>query len=414
MSGSIWYGQAADSRIRERATSGGLVTSLLQYALRSGIVDAVCAVKKGADIFDPIQVIVKDPEDVASCAGSMFCGTFLVTEWVLRAFSENSGIKIAVAVKGCDAKAILELIKRNKIDRNDILLIGLNCSGTFPPVNTRQFIREICHEDPDTLKVLSIRNGRFSLDFDEKEVEYSLDQIEEAGYGRRDCCRRCDTPIPHQCDLACGTWGVIGDDASNLTLVEECTSKGEKLLRMAEASGIIHLIPANQKGIDSRIRIENAMLTLSDKYKKVEFSRIGTGLSALNWIIDETSRCIKCYQCTQACPLCLCDDCQTKKPWLVRPGQIPPPLMFHLVRFSHVADSCVNCGQCQDRCAMDIPITLMMHYLQNELEQTFGYHPGDIEGMPVVAKVNQFEEWEHYYGNTYDEISKLFNQNTFN
>jgi len=413
MTGRIWYGQAVDQDIRERGTSGGLVTSLLSYALLSGYADAVCAVKKGTDIFDPGPVIIRDPQDLFSCSGSMYCGTFLITEWIIRAFTENPGIKIAVAVKGCDAKAIMELIKRNKIDREDIFLIGLNCSGTLPPMATRRFVREVCRSDPDDLTSLTIRDGRLSLSFPDKVLEYPLKQLEDQGYGRRDCCRRCDTPIPHQCDLVCGTWGVIGDDAENLTLVEECTRKGGQLLLKAESYGLINLMPADQKGIESRNRIEKAMLQLSENYRKAEFSSIGSGLAVLNWIMKETSRCIKCYQCTLACPLCICEDCQMKKPWLVRPGQVPPPLMFHLIRFSHIADSCVNCGQCQDRCAMDIPIALMMHYLQSELEQMFGYHSGDPDGRPMVAKVNQYEEWEHYYGNTFDEISKLFNLEPF-
>lgn len=152
------------------------------------------------------------------------------------------------------------------------------------------------------------------------------------------------------------------------------------------------------------------MLTLSANNKRAMFSKMGSGFSRLTWIMKETSRCIKCYQCSHACPLCTCTECQTKKPWLVKPGEIPPPFMFHLIRFSHIADSCINCGQCEDRCAMDIPVSLMMHAMQDELQQKFGYKPGWPEGMPVLAKVNQYEEWEHYYGNRYDEMIRLFSK----
>jgi hypothetical protein len=60
---------------------------------------------------------------------------------------------------------------------------------------------------------------------------------------------------------------------------------------------------------------------------------------------------------------------------------------------------------------MDIPVSLMMHALQTELELMFGYHPGKPGGMPVLAKVNQHEEWEHYYGNRYPDMIRLFSQN---
>ena len=59
---------------------------------------------------------------------------------------------------------------------------------------------------------------------------------------------------------------------------------------------------------------------------------------------------------------------------------------------------------------MDIPVSLMMHALQAELEQMFGYHPGKPGGMPILAKVNQHEEWEHYYENSFQEMVRLFSQ----
>jgi hypothetical protein len=95
-----------------------------------------------------------------------------------------------------------------------------------------------------------------------------------------------------------------------------------------------------------------------------------------------------------------------KKPWLVKPGEIPPSLRF-IYQFSHVADSCINADSARSMCngysslADDPCIT-------GRLEQMFGYHPGRPEGMPILAKVNQYEELEHYYENSYSEMIRLF------
>ena len=410
MSGLMWYGWSSDPLVRQSAASGGVVTSLLQYLLKTGVVDAVCAVRKGEDLFDSRPVLITDPDEVVQCSGSLYCGTLLVADWVRNATIISPGMKIAAVVKGCDAKALVELAKRSKVDRDDLFLIGLCCSGSLPPVSTRTFLSDYCNLDPDAVQSLGIRNGRLFVELSEDRLEYPLDEVEEAGYGRRDSCRRCDTPIPRQCDLVCGTWGLLGPQSEDATFIEVCSRRGKEVLEKARIAGDVTIHPATQKGIETRSRVEQAMITLSENNRKAQFSRVGTGLSLLTWIMEETSRCIKCYQCTQACPLCTCVDCQTKKPWLVKPGEIPPPFMFHLIRFSHIADSCVNCGQCQDRCAMDIPIAMIMHLLQSELELIFGYHPGRPEGMPVLSKVNQFEEWEHYYGNKYEEMIHLFSQ----
>lgn len=405
---SMIYGWSTDGSIRYSAASGGLITGLLHFLLKEGIVDAVCTLRKGEDLFDPRPVLVMNPDELSGTTGSFYCGTILTADWIMQSVMANPGIKIAAVIKGCDAKAITELVKRNNLDRNDLFLIGLNCSGTISPVRAREFIRTYCNLDPDSITDFFIRNGRLYLKNPEKIQEYPLDSIEDAGFGRRDVCRRCDIPIPRQCDLVCGTWGLIGDDAEHATFVEICSKKGSQILEKAISKNYIEIFPADQKGIRARSRIEEAMLTLSLNNRRIMFSKMGSGFSRLQWIMKETSRCIKCYQCTHACPLCTCEECQTKKPWLVKPGEIPPPFMFHLIRFSHIADSCINCGQCEDRCAMDIPVSLMMHAMQVELEQMFGYHPGRPEGMPVLAKVNQHEEWEHFYGNRYHDIVRVF------
>ncbi len=410
MNGQMWYGRSPFDSIREHAASGGVVTGLLMSLLSSGTVDAVCALQMGEDIYDPRPVIITDPEKIPACSGSLFCGSILTADWVVSAVQATPGMKIAAVVKGCDAKVIVELVKRNILDRDDLYLIGLNCSGTFSPIQTRAFIREVCDLNPDHVDSFCVRNGRVVIRSGDVVHEFPLEIIEEHGFGRRDSCRRCDTPIPRQCDVVCGTWGLLGEYSDQATFIEVCSKKGLAFLDQARKDGFVTIVPADLKGIEARSRVEAAMLTISEKNRKAMFAKVGTGIGRLTWIMEETNRCIKCYQCSKACPFCFCQDCQTKKPWLVRPGEVPPPLMFHLIRFSHIADSCVNCGQCQDRCAMDIPVSLMMHALQAELEQMFGYHPGRPEGKPILAKVNQHEEWEHYYGNNYQEMIRLFSQ----
>ena len=108
--------------------------------------------------------------------------------------------------------------------------------------------------------------------------------------------------------------------------------------------------------------------------------------------MTETSRCIKCYSCISACPICYCVDCTTKNPVYVKPGEVPPDFMFHLIRFAHIADSCVNCGQCQELCPAEIPNALFMHAQQVELEKMFGHVPGVSMELPLMAFVEEREE----------------------
>ncbi|HJK12559.1 MAG TPA: 4Fe-4S dicluster domain-containing protein, partial [Methanocorpusculum sp.] len=122
------------------------------------------------------------------------------------------------------------------------------------------------------------------------------------------------------------------------------------------------------------------------------FAELGTGTERLNKIMQQSSKCIKCYGCIENCPICYCVECSTKKPHLVRPGIIPPDFMFQMIRFAHIADSCINCGQCTELCPMDIPNSLYMHAQQVELEKMFGHKPGYDMTMPVLSYAEEMEE----------------------
>uniref|UniRef100_UPI0034E21A47 Coenzyme F420 hydrogenase/dehydrogenase, beta subunit C-terminal domain n=1 Tax=Methanothrix sp. TaxID=90426 RepID=UPI0034E21A47 len=236
----------------------------------------------------------------------------------------------------------------------------------------------------------------------------SMDELEEQGYGRRPNCRRCKMKITRQADFACGNWGVIGEKAGKATFVEVCSEKGANILNQAIQAGAIAVEPAPEKGIEIRKKTENAMYKLADKWRQKDFGALGTGNQRLSKIVAETSRCIKCYACIENCPICYCVECSTKKPYLVKPGELPPSFMFHLIRFTHVADSCINCGQCQELCAMDIPNALFMHALQVDLEEMFGYKPGVDMTLPVLALVEESKERERLAATGSDQIFDIF------
>ncbi|MFY9507286.1 MAG: Coenzyme F420 hydrogenase/dehydrogenase, beta subunit C-terminal domain [Candidatus Methanoculleus thermohydrogenotrophicum] len=407
--GDRMYAWAADAACQERGECGGAVTALLTHALRSGMVDAVLAVKKGQDIYDAVPVFITDPDEIAETAGSLHCGTLLLSKLIKNYLDGARDKRLAVTVKGCDAMGIYELAKRNQVNLDNLLLIGLNCGGSVSPVTARKMIREKFEVDPDDVVKEEIDKGQFIImtkDGEHKGI--SMDDLEDAGYGRRPNCRRCKMKIPRQADLACGNWGVIGDKAGKATFVEVCSEKGANLLNAAVAAGAVATEPANPKGIEIRGKVEKSMLKLGDKWRARYFESLGEGKERLQKIMEDTSRCIKCYACIENCPICYCVECSTKKPYLVEPGQVPPPFMFHLIRYVHVSDSCVNCGQCEEHCAMDIPNSLYMHALQVDMERMFGHTPGvDLE-LPVLALVEEQAERERLFATGDDQIFDIF------
>jgi formate dehydrogenase subunit beta len=249
-------------------------------------------------------------------------------------------------------------------------MIGVNCGGSVSPVLARKMITDKFGVDPNTVHKEEIDKGQFIIEYEGGHKGISIDELEEAGYGRRSNCRRCKYKIPRQADLACGNWGVIGEKAGKATFVEVSSDKGAMLVDGAVKSGVLATEAANPKGLEIRGKVEGAMLKLGDKWRKKDFGALAGNL----WetINKETSRCIRCYSCIENCPVCFTAADELKKGSLmVKPGEVPPNPMFHLRRFAHISDTCVNCGQCEELCAMDIPLALFSHAIRVEGDATF-------------------------------------------
>jgi formate dehydrogenase subunit beta len=408
--GDLLYAWAKDQAIQEKGETGGAVTALLKYLLESKTVDAVYTMEKGADIYDARPAFITDPKDIIKTAGSLHCGTLLVPKQLSKCIlSADPNMKIGVVVKGCDAMAMYEMAKRGQINLDNIFMIGVNCGGTVKPIMARKMIKEKFGVDPDTVVKEEIDKGQFIIKTaDGNHKGISIDALEEEGYGRRSNCRRCKMKVPRQADLACGNWGVIGDRAGKTTFVEVCSEKGAQVMDRAIASGAMEAQPAPAKGIEIRGKVEGAMHKLADKWRQKYFTTKGTGSERLASIMKETSRCIRCYACIENCPICYCTECSTKKSYLVPPGEVPPNFMFHLIRFMHVADSCINCGQCEELCPMEIENSRLMHMVQADLEGMFGYVPGVDMKLPVLALVEEPDERKRLAATGTDQIYKIF------
>ncbi|MDK2789877.1 MAG: formate dehydrogenase [Methanothermococcus sp.] len=379
MNETYYYVQAADEEILNRGECGGAVTALFKYLLDKKLVDGVLALKKGEDVYDGIPTLITSSEELLETAGSLHCAPVL---WGKIIKNYLKDLKIAVPVKPCDMRAIVELAKRNQVNLDNIYMIGLNCGGTIPPKTAMEMIKAYYEVDPKDVVKEEIDKGKFIIELkDGTHKGIKIDYLEEEGYGRRTNCQRCEVKIPRKADLACGNWGVIGEDAGKWTFVEVCSEKGKELIKNAEKEGYIKTKSPSEKGIIIREKIENSMIKLGKKYQKKHLEEEYPNLTEWEkyW-----SRCMKCYGCRDACPICFCVECELNSEYMDK-GEVPPnPLMFHGIRMSHTAFSCINCGQCEDLCPMEIPLAYIFHRLQLKIKDMDGYNPGLDDKLPPI------------------------------
>lgn len=105
---------------------------------------------------------------------------------------------------------------------------------------------------------------------------------------------------------------------------------------------------------------------------------------------SELERCIKCYACKAACPLCYCDTCfveKTRPAWTSASTSPKEVFTFHLFRAFHLAGRCVGCGECERACPQGIRLSLLNEKLAKEVVGDYGYLPGmDAEQLaPLIS-----------------------------
>jgi len=383
-----YYALSSNEEIAESGECGGAVTTVLKFLLEDGIVDVVLAVKKGADLYDAVPTLITDPEKVIESAGSLHCGTLNMAKVVSKYLKGAEDIKIAVTTKPCDAMTLRELMKKDKVNEENVVMVGLNCGGTLPPVQTIEMIEKIYKLDPETVIKEEIAKGNLIIETADEEKEISVDELEDEGFGRRTNCRRCETNIPKMADLALGNWGVIGPLAGKATFVEVFSEKGADILEKAIESGALDVQDPIPKGIEIRANIDKAMVNLAKKWQGKDFQENGGDLlTIVARYQNELSKCIKCFGCREACPLCYCAECtlEANGPEWVSKGELPPSPMFHLERLVHMVDSCTNCGQCEEVCPGEIPLAKIAHEINSKLQEDYGYIRGMDETKPPLS-----------------------------
>ncbi|MFW6107461.1 MAG: 4Fe-4S binding protein [bacterium] len=100
-------------------------------------------------------------------------------------------------------------------------------------------------------------------------------------------------------------------------------------------------------------------------------------------------KCIRCYACRQACPMCYCDRCiaeMNQPQWVETSAHPRANMAWNITRAFHLAGRCINCGECERACPVDIPLMALNRFLARQVESHFGYRAGyDVEAYQPFA-----------------------------
>ncbi|NDJ78557.1 MAG: hypothetical protein GYB65_20085 [Chloroflexi bacterium] len=134
---------------------------------------------------------------------------------------------------------------------------------------------------------------------------------------------------------------------------------------------------------DTLIGEPQAVDTLDSEHDLAHLEAMTPAERAEFWL-SQFDRCIRCYACRQACPMCSCPTCLYERDdsqWIGMGNGLNEKRTFHLGRAYHLAGRCIGCDECERVCPVDIPIGLLNRKLAGEVEAAFGYRAG-LEPIP--------------------------------
>jgi formate dehydrogenase subunit beta len=269
----------------------------------------------------------------------------------------SSPERLGVVLRPCELRALVELVKLKQASLENLLLIGVDCFGTYSVNEYAKLAEE--NASPAGNFLDGVREGK----------EDPL---------LRQACQICEYPVPLGADL---TIGLVGADLDSGILLVAGTPEGEKVI---QGLGLEEVKAEAREPAIAKLVAERA------KKREERLKQTQGEVRGLDKLMAALATCINCHNCKTACPLCYCKECFFDSPvfefeaekylgWAKRKGALRMPsdtLLFHLTRLNHMVISCVGCGLCTEACPNDIPVADVFRLVGHEVQKAFDYVPG--------------------------------------
>ena len=238
----LYLARAADSVLRDSAQHGGVVTALVELALREGLIDAALLTRADHTL-DPEGTLVADSAEVRCCSGSSYQipPSLAVLNRALQ--REDAPRRIGVVGTPCKTLAVYKM-RHDPLPENDNragnirLVIGLFCGWGLDWDGLEALSREI---SPKAVHA-DIPPSKFhSMEFTEEDgntVSVNLDRVLPLV---RPACRACADMTAEFADLSVGGArsgaGWETDKKWNQVIVR--SGIGQELLDLAREKGVL-------------------------------------------------------------------------------------------------------------------------------------------------------------------------------
>ncbi|MBS7653888.1 Coenzyme F420 hydrogenase/dehydrogenase, beta subunit C-terminal domain [Candidatus Bathyarchaeota archaeon] len=232
---SIVIAQTTNDDVMKVCQDGGVVTSLLLFALENGLVNG--AVTSGESSNEPLKAVPKLAlyrDEALHYAGTRY--TYSPNMLALRDAVLKKIGKVIFVGTPCQIHAVRKIQMLPLKKYADVLgvSIGLFCSESFTYEGlVNKFLQEKMHITPSEISRMNIK-GKLILKMRNGGVKTaSLKDIKEYA------CGFCATCPDFSAELADISAGGLGLEGWTLTIIR--TERGEELFKKAEAAGAIRV-----------------------------------------------------------------------------------------------------------------------------------------------------------------------------
>jgi formate dehydrogenase subunit beta len=366
----------------------GTLQHFLGRLLTEDIVDALLVPQKLPTGDNVVPTLIRDPARLAGVDPIAPVMPVIAAKALSKVTATEHGERLAAVLRSCELRAVIELVKLQQASLDKVILIGVDCLGTYEVKDYASLIE--AGVDPTAEVLAGAATGQL------KNLLTADSKSAAKGYQIRAACRMCEKPVPGGPDVYRPdiTIGFLGLDPGQQILIEASDALAENLGLEASAN------PTGRKEVIERLIAERTA------ERDRMFAAFRERVTDMDGLLAEFSTCIRCYNCMGACPICYCKECIFRTPtfdhaspqyfrWAERKGSIRLPtdtLLFHLTRLNHMATSCVGCGMCESACPSELPVALIFRAVGQETQAVFDYHPG--QSLEEEVPVSTFREDE--------------------
>jgi coenzyme F420 hydrogenase subunit beta len=268
--------RSTDNRVLKVAQNGGVVSSLLIHALKTGLIDGVILTDKD-DNWIPKPVIARTPNEILSYAGSKYTITPTLSIYN-DAVNKFKLEKLAFVGLPCQIQSVRKLQLFSPLSKEYgkfTLIIGLYCYSNYSYDLMTKFVQGELGLPLRNVEKIDISRGKFYIYM--KDGTFKVSPIQKTKKYTWSSCQFCKDYSAEIADISVGSVGAHHSNWNSVILRTEVgTNLFDKIVKSKDiiASNEVDLVKVEQESLRKKTqlaKIDQGILSSLELFNISEF-----------------------------------------------------------------------------------------------------------------------------------------------